>query len=119
VLDDGGIEIQLLTGTEKFLLHNAKTSSRIRAVSYPIAFGDSFQAIRAQDTNLTTPIHVAPKLRPVFPHTNSRRDSEFSTGTILLLNGTYEVSEVVRFQLDAVSDLKSSCAMRSFETLHD
>jgi len=100
-------------------LHNAKTGSRTRAVSYPIAFGDSFNAIRGQDLNLTTPIYLPPKLRPVFPHTNSRRDAQYSTGTILLFNGTYEVTEVVRLQLDAVSDLKSACVLRSFEPLHD
>ena len=38
---------------------------------------------------------------------------------MLLVSETYEVTEVVRFQLDAVSGIKSSCALKSFETLHD
>jgi len=101
-----------------FLLHNIKIGSRTRAVSYQIAFGDSFQAIGGQDLNSTNPIHLAPKLRTVFHHTNSKHNPEFSTGTILLFKWTYEVNEV-RFQLDAVSDLKSSCALRSFERLRD
>jgi len=100
-------------------LHNAKTGSRTRAISYLIAFGDSFQAIRGQDLNLNTPIYFTPKLRPVFPHTNSRRDVQFSTGRVLLFNGTYEVTEFVRLQLCAVSDLKNARVLRSFETLHD
>ena len=102
-----------------FLLHSAKTGSRTHAVSYPIASGDSFQAISGQDLNLTTTIYLVPMLRPVFSHTSSRHDAEFTTGTVLLFNWTHEVTEIVRFQLDVVSDLKSSCALRSFEPLHD
>ena len=63
-----------------FLIHNVKTGSRTRAVSYPIAFGDSFQVIIGQDLNLTTSFHLAPELRNVFPHTDSMRVPEFSTG---------------------------------------